>query len=142
VSDSDSGSDSEQTRKRGLWDTFRKRIAPLAFLAALVLLATRTCSTELARVEVALDFGAAAERVRQVRVDVFPRGDDRSVLFFERTYGERGVTSPPSFEAQLDAGAYELLFEVVLDDGMRRFARVVEVTDQATITVKLERDLR
>jgi hypothetical protein len=139
----DSDGDGEQPRsERGLWDTFRKRIAPVALMIALVLLATRTCSTEIARVEMALDFGAAAERVRQVRVDMFPRGEERSVLFFERAYGERGVTSPPSLEAQLDAGTHEMLFEVVLDDGLRRFTRIVEVTDQATITVKLERDLR
>jgi hypothetical protein len=114
----------------------------VAFLVALLVLATRTCSSEIAQVEMALDFGAAAERVRHVRVDMFAQGQDQSALVFERSYGERGVTRAPSFEAQLDPGMYEMLFEVELDDGVRRFERRVEVTDQATIKVNLERNLR
>ena len=123
------------------YQTFRKRVAPLAFLIALVALTTRTCSSEIAEVEITLDMGAAAADVRSLRLDIFPRGSDIGVIQFQRTYPASGVSQAPTLRAQLDAGDYELVFDVALVDASKRFQRVITVGDRATITVPLERDL-
>lgn len=128
------------------YQTIRKRVAPLAFLIALVVLATRTCSTEVADVEITLDFGSAAAEVRSLRVDVFPEDSNIGVIQFQRTYDQRGVVEAPRLHAQLDPGDYELAFDVVLGDtaedvASKRFARRITIGDRATITVPLERDL-
>lgn len=121
--------------------TLRTKVAPVALLIALTVLTVRTCHTELARVEFRFDFGARAAEVSSFRVDVFRADDDVSVLTLER--GDMSGTGgePVSVEAQLDTGTYRLFFEVHTARGVHRFERVVETTDQAIITLELEREL-
>lgn len=121
--------------------TLRKKIAPIALLAALLLLTARTCEREHAQVEMQFEFGAHAHTVTSLRVDVFRDGDDESVLVFERADVRGGPSERPSLQAQLDKGVYHLMFEVGTNDGIRRFERVVHTENNATITVNIERDL-
>lgn len=121
---------------------FRHKAVPLIFLAAMIFLTARTCQSEFAQVELSFDFGAHAADVRGFRVDVFREGDDVSAVFFERAVDSGKPLGTPKLKAQLDAGTYRLLFEVTMSDGVRRFERVIETTDNAVITVNLERDLR
>lgn len=122
--------------------TLRTKIVPLAFLAGMIFLTARTCQSEFAEVSIAFDFGAYSADVRGFRVDVFREGDDVSAVFFERAVDTSKPLGRPSFKAQLDAGTYQLYFEVHMRDSVRRFERVIETTDNATITVNLERDLK
>ena len=124
-----------------LWHTLRTRVAPLVFLALMVLLTARTCKSEFAQVHIEFDLGPRAADVRGFRVDVFRQGDDVSAVFFEHPVGSDKPLGRPGFDAQLDSGTYQLVFEVVLRDGTRRFERVIETTDNANITVDLRRDL-
>lgn len=121
--------------------TLRKRIAPVALMAALALLAVRTCSGEAAQAELVVDLGEHAGQVQAVRVDVFRQGEDTGVLVFERTYGEHGAAAMPRFEAQLVPGTYALQIEVRMPGRTARFERTVEVRDQAVIRVNAEREL-
>lgn len=131
----------EPDRAPRLRDTLRRRIAPVAFLLALALLASRTCQSEAVRVRIELDPGAASAEVRAVRVDVFRQGEDQSVAVFSRRYGEAGPDARPSFEAQLDPGTYELRIEVETPRGHRRLERTIEPRDASTVTIRLEREL-
>ncbi|MCG8417917.1 MAG: hypothetical protein MJE77_08245 [Proteobacteria bacterium] len=119
----------------------KKRIAPLVFLVALTVLATRTCASEMATVEITFDLGQARPDVRLFRVDAFRHGSETGVLHFERHYSNQGPPSSPTIEARLDPGLYELLFSVTLKSGLQRFERVIDVTDRAEITLRLERNL-
>jgi hypothetical protein len=121
--------------------TLRTKVAPVAFMIALTFLTVRACRTELAQVEFRFDFGARAAEVSSFRVDVFRAGDDISVLTLERADMSGTHGKPVSIEAQLDTGTYRLLFEVHTARGIHRFERAVETTDQATISLALERDL-
>lgn len=115
---------------------------PLAFLSAMVFLTARTCQSEFAEVDIGFEFGAYAADVRGFRVDVFREGDDVSSVFFEHAVDSGKPIGRPSFKAQLDAGTYRLYIEVTMRDGPRRFERLIETTNNAAITVDLERDLR
>lgn len=127
--------------RAGYYDIFRKRVAPIAFLIGLVVLGTRTCSTEMAEVELTFDFGSAAADVRSLRVDVFREGESIGAITFERHYGDDGAKSDPRVEATLDAGTYHVAFSVVMKDGRRRFDRTMTINDRAAVTLSLERDL-
>ena len=126
--------------------TLRRRIAPLAFLLALALLGSRTCASEMTRVEIRLDLGAAAAHVETLRADVFPADAATGVASFERHL--RGQSPGPlGFEAALDPGTYRLRIEARPRAGSsaRTLERVIVVGEQlgerTVISVDLEQAL-
>lgn len=127
--------------ERDWYDIFRKRIAPVAFLVAILALGTRTCKADMAEVTLTVDFGSAAADVRSIRVDLY-RGDDvEPVVTLERAYGDAGATTRPVLEAQLDSGSYRVDMSVGTTTGQRYVTRSVELSDQSNVTVTIERDL-
>jgi hypothetical protein len=61
------------------YDLFRRRIAPIAFGVAIVLLARESCTKhEHADATFAFDFGSAAQRVQSIDVDVYEHGEPYS----------------------------------------------------------------
>lgn len=127
--------------ERSFRQTLRRRVAPIAFLAALLLLGMRTCSTEMARVELRFAFGKAAPDVRTFAVDVF-RGDEVApVAYHNADYGAGGAPAVQTWELQLDPGPYMLKIRVTLASGTRQVERRVEASDRAAVTVNLEDEL-
>ncbi|WP_428268282.1 hypothetical protein [Haliangium sp.] len=122
-------------------DTLRRRVLPVAFLAALALLGARTCAGEMAEVELVLDLGPAAADVRGLRLDLFPAGEDRGVLSYTRRFGAGGAEPTLSMRAELDPGDYRLRIEVETEAGTRTLERTAVVGDtmgaRTTITVAL-----
>ena len=125
--------------ERSTWDIVRKRIAPVAFLLALVVLATRTCGSETASVELVFDPGAARDRLVRLHVDVHRPGDDGApVAYFDSAAGPR-----MRWTLQLDPGDYRLAFRATLAGGeVRRFDRTIVAEDNAVVTLSLERSLQ
>jgi hypothetical protein len=135
------------------YQTLRRRIAPLAFLLALVLLGSRTCATETTRVEIRLDLGAAAAHVDTLRVDVFPAGAATGVASFERHLRGQAVQGPLGFEVALDPGSYRLRIDARVRVGAassavslgRTLERAIVVGEQmgerTVISVDLEQAL-
>jgi hypothetical protein len=125
--------------------TLRRRIAPVALLLALALLASRTCATETSRVEVRLALGAAAAHVASLRVDVFPAGAATGVASFERHLRGQPPHGPLGFEAALDPGSYTLRIEARVASSVRTLERAIVVGEQlgerTVITVDLEQAL-
>ena len=98
------------------YQVFRRVIAPVALLAALALLAYDTCrAEERAEVPFAIDFGDDAPAVRHVRVDLWS-GDD-TIGFFERAFGDQGVTATPRWRQPVPDGPLEATISVTLADG-------------------------
>jgi len=125
----------EQSRYQ-LW---RRRIAPIALVLALVLLGTRTCGAEAAKVTLRIDAGEAAPQLADLEVDMVRDGEQGAVARLERHAGAPSV----DLVTQLDAGRYRLRFRAVLRGGeVRRFDHVIEVeSGETTITVPIARDL-
>jgi hypothetical protein len=127
--------------ERDWYDIFRKRIAPIAFIVAILALGTRTCKADMAEVELTVSFGAAAADVRSIRVDLFKGDDVEPVASFNRSYGEAGAQTSPLLDAQLDPGMYRVDMTVGTVSGTRHITRAVDMDDRSSITVSIERDL-
>ncbi len=115
---------------------------PIAFLGALALLATRTCSSEVASVDIRLVFGDAGAQTRSLQVEVF-RGDDREALAeYKQTFDQDGATKPLLWKVQLDPGMYILEFRVRHAGTTRQFKKSIKAVNDATISVDLEPHLQ
>lgn len=124
--------------------TLRRRIAPVALLLAVGLLASRTCANETRPVEIRLALGAAAAQLDTLRVDVFPAGASTGVASFERHLRRQPASGPLGFQAALDPGTYSLRIEArgASDRTLERAIVVDEqLGDRAVISVDLEQAL-
>jgi hypothetical protein len=98
------------------YDVFRRVIAPIALIAALALIAYDTCGAEeRAEVRFSVDFGDDASAVRHVRVDLWSGGE--SIGFFEKGFGDGGVTAPVHWRQPVPGGAIEATISVTLAGG-------------------------
>lgn len=124
------------------YDFFRKRIAPIAFLGAVALIAYDTCDKqERTRATFVLDFGSAVNEVRAVEAEVWMRGEQ--VTQFRRTALDGGHIGTAKFEGSLPATDGELRVDVELSAGDHRMVtRQIHIDEGATVTIPLERELR
>jgi len=124
------------------YDLFRRRIAPIAFLAAIVLLGWHTCRVEQrTHATVVLDFGDARARVRAVDVDVVVGGE--SIARFQREALPGMMIDPCRFEVAMPEETGELHIEVTLT-AVRHLHMVKHLSaiEGSTVTVPLARDLQ
>jgi hypothetical protein len=123
------------------YDTFRRRIAPIAFGVAIVLLARESCNKhEHADATFAFDFGSAAKNVQSIDVDVVEHGEVYSHLHRDALPGS--TIGPTRFRGALPDADGELRIDVSLPAGVRHIVRPFHADDNATITIPLERDLQ
>ena len=123
------------------YDLFRRRIAPIAFGVAIVLLARESCTKhEHADATFAFDFGSAAQRVQSIDVDVYEHGEPYS--HFHRDALAGSTIGPTHFTGALPDPDGELRIDVALPTGVRHVVRPFHADDAATVTVPLERDLQ
>jgi hypothetical protein len=123
------------------YDLFRRRIAPIAFLAAIALVGYHTCHAEQrTHATVELDFGAARARVRAVDVELVSGGE--TVARFQRSALPQLMIDPCRFEVALPDEHGELRLDIDLGDRRARLVRRLSAIEGSTITVPLERDLQ
>ena len=124
------------------YELFRKRIAPVAFGVAVVLLARESCMKDSrTHVTFVLDPGAARADVRSVEADLWE--GESEISQFRRNADTGAYIGPMSFKAALPSRDGELRFDVDLGPrGHRAFTRRFHVDEGATVTVPLESDLR
>jgi len=119
------------------WRAIRKRLMPVAFLAALALLATRTCASESASAQIQFAVGDAP--VTELRADLYRGESDEGLGYFESKLVQDGIAGTWSLTA--DPGTYRLAIEARTPHAVERIERTVQIRDRAVITVDLERDL-
>jgi hypothetical protein len=124
------------------YELFRKRIAPIAFGIAIVLLARESCNKEhRTHVTFVLEPGAAQHEIRSVDAEMWI--GDSEVADFRRNADDGAYIGPMRFVAALPDPNPELHIDVDLGArGHRKFVRHVHADEGATITVPLESDLR
>jgi hypothetical protein len=124
------------------YDLFRKRIAPIAFVIVLGLIAYDTCNKqERTHATLVFDYGTAEPQVREVEAELWM--NNASVAQFHRVALEGGHIGATKFPVSLPAKDGELRFEVDVEGGVRKtFTRAIHVEEGAVVTVPLERDLR
>ncbi len=120
------------------YELFRKRIAPIAFILAVGLMARETCQKQdRTTATIVLDYGNAASNIKSLDADLWA-GDDVLAHF------HRADSAPPraTLKATLPEHDAELRFDVdLVKGGHRHFTRRVHADDGATVTVLLESEL-
>ena len=124
------------------YEFFRKRIAPIAFLIVLGLIAYDACNKEeRTRATIVFDYGTAEPRVRAIEAELW-MNDARVAQFTRRVALEGGRIGKTKYEVSVPAKDGELRIDVELEGGVRKeVTRAVHIEEGATVTVPLERDL-
>jgi hypothetical protein len=124
------------------YDFFRRRIAPVAFVLALGLMAFDTCHKhQRTHGAFVLQYGVFATDVREVEAEVWMNGE--RVSDFHRRALEGGYIGATKFDVSLPDTSGEIRFDVDLANGDRRhIVRQVHLSDGETVTFDLEPDLR
>lgn len=124
------------------YDLFRRRIAPIAFALVIGFIAYDTCNKQSRTTATfVIDFGSAEHDVRAIDAEVWMNGERVSVFHREAPAGAYiGVTR---FKGSLPDTDGELRMDVELASGEHRSVnRAIHVSEGATVTVPVERDLR
>jgi hypothetical protein len=120
------------------YDLFRRRIAPIALLVAIALMARENCNKDRrTHATFVLELGAARD-VRSVDAEVWIDGDRFSAFHREALPG--AAIGPIRFEAALPADDGELRIDIAASRAfhvVRRF----HAEDGGTVTVPLAADL-
>ncbi len=124
------------------YELFRKRVAPIAFGLAIVLLARDSCmKQERTHATVVLEPGAARPEIRSVEADMFLEGSQ--ISSFRRDAVDGAYIGPMQFKVALPQRDVDLRLDVDLGaKGRRAFVRHVHADEGGTVTVPLESDLR
>lgn len=124
------------------YDLFRRRIAPIAFGLAIAFISYDTCNKqERTNATLVIEYGAAEHDVHAVEAEVWMNGEQ--VTQFRRVALEGAYIGTTKFKASLPDVDGELRMDVELTSGEhRKVSRAIHVTEGATVTVQLERDLR
>ncbi|HUJ63362.1 MAG TPA: hypothetical protein VLX92_32915 [Kofleriaceae bacterium] len=122
------------------YDLFRKRIAPIAFGVAIVLMARQSCDKHTqTHADVVFDFGAAD--VRAVHAELWSP-TDQLATFDRSALDGHAIGKVELAHAPLPDGDAELRVDVTLPRGQRHAVRHLHGDDGATILVKLADDLK
>lgn len=124
------------------YEFFRKRIAPIAFLVVVGLIAYDACNKqERTRATIVLDYGVAAPEVKAVDAEIWMNNEQ--VTQFRRVALEGMQIGVTKFEASLPDVDGEIRIDVDLGaKGHREMTRRIHIEEGATVIVPLERDLR
>ena len=119
-----------------------RRLASLAFLAALLVLATRTCKGEMATAEIRFTAESTGPSMRALDVQLY-RADrpDEVVGFFKKSYKRGAKATAGTWPLTADAGSYRLAIEVTTESGNHRFDRHIDLREGARIIIDLDTDL-
>lgn len=123
------------------YDLFRRRIAPIAFLLVIGLIARDSCEkNHRTHTTVELQLGEARPRVRAVDVDVVTGGE--TIARFHRAALPGTMIGPCRFEIAVPVDDGELRLDVDLGAEHRRLTRMFHAIEGATLFVPLADDLR
>jgi len=122
------------------YDLFRRRIAPIAFLLAIGLIARDSCEKHpRTHTTVELELGDAAAQVRAVDVEVVIRG--ATVGRYHRAALPDAAIGPCRFELALPEDDGELQIDIDLGGAHRVLTRRFHAVEGSTMSVALAADL-
>lgn len=115
------------------YDLFRRRIAPVALLLAIGLMARESCQkAQRTHATFVFELGAAAPRARSLDAEVWMDGAQLS------TFHREGTVGGARFEASLPGEDGELRIDVDVAGTHQRLVRHFHAVDGSTVTVPLE----
>ena len=124
------------------YDFFRRRVAPVAFVVVLGLMAHDQCNKhQRTHATFVLTYGAMANDVREVEAEVWMNGE-QVTMYRHAPLTEGGYIGTTKFDTSLPDTTGELRVDVTLPAGVRHVVRSLQVHEGETVTFDLERDLR
>jgi hypothetical protein len=121
------------------YDLFRKRIAPIAFIVAIALMARESClKDQRTHATVVFDFGAAEASVRAIDAELWVNGAQLSTFHRVRVDRHIGKTQ---FDTAMPDPDGELRIDVDLGETHKKIVRHIHAEDGATVRVALGSDL-
>jgi hypothetical protein len=121
------------------YDLFRRRIAPIAFIVAIALMARESCmKQQRTHATVVFDFGAAEASVKAVDAELWVGGEQLST--FHRIALENHI-GKTQFQASMPDPDGELRIDVDLGETHKNLVRRIHVEDGATVHVSLGSEL-
>jgi len=120
------------------YEWFRKRLAPVALIVALAVLAQQTCDRKQAASEqIELRFGTHADEVQHVRADVLV--GDTPVAHVERDL-VADPSTPVRFPAVVDGERATIMIDMTTTRGPRRVTRTLTPGDVVIVDVGSDLD--
>lgn len=122
------------------YEFFRKRIAPVAFLVVVGLIAYDAYDKDRAkraRATIVIDLGSAASHVRTVEAELFVRDD--FVTNFQRDLTAK--PGPLRFEVHMPEEQGELRIQANLGERTKSLVRKIDVEEGGTTTVSIGSEL-
>jgi hypothetical protein len=125
-----------------IWDLFKRRVVPIAFICAMAVLVQKTCNKQQTRTHatIVLDLGDASLRVKTVDAQL-KVGDD-IINTFHRVALEGLSIGPCTFAVAMPAEDGTLTIDVELPAVKKHLTRRIHADEGATITIPLAADLR
>lgn len=126
-------SETTATAPRGWrYSRVRRILGPIGFLAALAVLATRTCETEMAEATIAVELAPNDNRVELQLMQ--PNGTEQLAFFLGTPSGDPPVVS---WVVQIASGDYDLAITAHGPRGTRNEKRRIELRSRATVRLRL-----
>lgn len=126
-----------------VWDLFKRRVVPIAFICGMAVLIQKTCNKETrTHATIVLDLGEAAAKVKTVDAQLAVEGDGGEHAQFHRTALDGMAIGPCKFEVAMPSDDGELTIDVGLPATTKHLVRRIHATEGATINVPLGPDLR
>lgn len=121
---------------------FRRRLAPIAFGIAIAFMAYTTCNKQQRTTATfVIDYGTAQRDVRAIDAEIWMNGEQ--VTRLHRVALDNAYIGDTRFKASLPDVDGELRMDVEVAGGEHRsINRAIHVTEGATVTVPIERDLK
>jgi hypothetical protein len=118
------------------YDKFRRRIAPVALLAGIALLARDSClAAERIHTTVELELGAARPRIRAVDVEIVVGGE--TLATYRRVALPGAIIDPCRFPMVVPAPDGELRIDVDLGATRQRLTRAFHAVEGGAIVVTI-----
>ncbi len=123
-----------------VWELFKRRVLPIAFICGMAVLIQRTCNgATRTHATIVIDLGASASVVKKVDAQLVVAGDANAE--FHRTALPDLAIGPCQFEVAMPQDDGELTIDVELPTTTKHFVRRIHASDGAVVRVSLGPDL-
>jgi hypothetical protein len=122
------------------YEFFRRRIAPIAFLCVVGLIAYDACQKQQRNhATIVIDLGAAEPRVTSVEAELIVGGEP--IGMFRRAALPGAKIGPCRFETAMPDADGDLRIEVGMAGATRKLTRHVHAEEGATVTISIGAEL-
>ena len=123
-----------------IWDLFKRRVLPIAFICGMAVLIQRTCNgATRTHATIVIDLGESAAVVKKVDAQLVVAGDANAE--YHRAALPNLLIGPCQFQVSMQKEEGELTIDVELPKTSKHFVRKIYASDGAVVRVSLGPEL-